>query len=429
MTTVARPNFFLLLGLNPNEVWNQTLFEETLQQKRGEWSRQGAGVTKKALVAKQNLALLQQIGEVMLDSAQREMEASAARKELTSLRNVQLEQFARQLAFMNAKDAVEQEEVARFIDAFKHLLTPEEITSRISVKIHTAAPTHTKTASMLDVSIVKSVTDRLPLIHMNTLYELLQCSTKVTTPELLRAAEKFYMQAVRLPPTAEVTVKIELAGLARQVFKSEEHRASYDESIRQASLAQLLNELDASVSRSTEREVHQKQVLLFLENAKKEGWREHEALARLRAYARQRKWSMTTPAIHEGAENVSTQATRLVMAQGAGVLPLSQTVITYEIKLPTLFRKQRTLHIAADPPGDLPDLLLMSRQGRLPFGKNDGCLFYRLTGASLSKRSLVCDLPDTPLPSRTFAKLFLGDDSTYRLFMVHHPCEDRMRLN
>ena len=81
-----RPNFFLLLGLSPNADWNQTLFEETLRKKRNEWSRAGSGVAKKALSAKQNLALIPKITEVMTNEAARESEAVVARQELASRR-------------------------------------------------------------------------------------------------------------------------------------------------------------------------------------------------------------------------------------------------------------------------------------------------------------------------------------------------------
>ena len=98
MTTAARPNFFILLGLNPDADWNQAAFEQTLRQKRVEWSRQGAGVAKKALAARQNLAFVPAITEVMASPELREKEAQAARKELASARKAHIERFEKQLA-------------------------------------------------------------------------------------------------------------------------------------------------------------------------------------------------------------------------------------------------------------------------------------------------------------------------------------------
>ncbi|MFL5627808.1 MAG: hypothetical protein ACJ788_19685, partial [Ktedonobacteraceae bacterium] len=101
-TTPSRPNFFILLGLNPNAVWDQVTFENALRDKRNEWSRQGAGVAKKALAAKQNLAHISKIKEIMADEKKREEEAAAARAILTSERQARLDEFEKQLAFINA---------------------------------------------------------------------------------------------------------------------------------------------------------------------------------------------------------------------------------------------------------------------------------------------------------------------------------------
>ncbi len=50
----TRPNFYILLGLNPDESWDQAKFERVLREKRTQWSLDGSGVAKKAIVAKKN---------------------------------------------------------------------------------------------------------------------------------------------------------------------------------------------------------------------------------------------------------------------------------------------------------------------------------------------------------------------------------------
>ncbi len=297
MTTAARPNFFILLGLNPDADWNQAAFEQTLRQKRVEWSRQGAGVAKKALAARQNLALLPAITEVMASPELREKEAQAARKELASARKAQIERFEKQLALINAKDTVDQAEIDQFIDTFKNLLTPAEIRQRVTAPLSAPESAATTTQPQLDESLIRSIFDRLQILHMGTLYELLQRNRQTATPELRHAAEVLYTQAVRLSPSAETTARTELAGLSRQVFQSDATRAEYDASLRQALLTRLFQELDESMSHSTKKELHQKQVSLFLDNARKEGWQAQEAVEKLKEHARQKKWTMTIPAL------------------------------------------------------------------------------------------------------------------------------------
>src|SRR5690348_3566926 len=115
MTTgTPRPNYFILLGLNPDAVWNQVTFENALREKRNQWSRDGQGVAKKALVAQQNLALIPDIRKVLEDPKLREEEAAQARAELASGRKARYEEFEKQLAYINAKDTIEQAELNKF---------------------------------------------------------------------------------------------------------------------------------------------------------------------------------------------------------------------------------------------------------------------------------------------------------------------------
>src|SRR5579884_2023477 len=115
MVTSARPNFFLLLDLDPQAAWDQTAFEQRLRKKRVEWSRQSGGVARKALVARQNLALISRMREVMADPLLREQEAKKALTELAAVHQTARGQFEKQLALLNAKEVIEPEEIERFI--------------------------------------------------------------------------------------------------------------------------------------------------------------------------------------------------------------------------------------------------------------------------------------------------------------------------
>jgi hypothetical protein len=512
----SRPNFFLLLGLNPNASWDQAQFDSILREKRGEWSRQSATVAKRALVAQQNLALIPKIREVMNDPEAREQEAIAARAELLIIHQAACKQFERQLAFINAKEIVEQDEVDKFIEAFQPLFSSEEIMSRLRVKVNSPDDVQSQNISTLDPSTAKRVDERLQFIHVSTLYELLQLSNKTATSELFQTAEDLYTKLVVLAPTAEISAKIELAGLAREIFKSDEMRSRYDESLRRTALDRLFGELDDSIGRSKDKEVHQKQVLLFLNEAKKDGWQEEDALERLKEHVRFRKWIMMAPGIistmlessqqYGGVKNVSnvtyqnlgsvlrlrwewpegcqevyisystkqrpqhddplgvTQIFKRVeydrlghydisnktnedyhivissvekredeqiVAQGiyVHVRQASKTVVSYILKASTLFRG-RYIQLITEPCRKLPAaLLLISKQGELPFRKIDGKLLYRIEGDVINNERTIIDLPDTPLSPKTFGKLFFEDDRAYNECILHHPGESFMRLS
>ena len=302
MVMLARPNFFLLLDLQPDSSWDQALFEKRLREKRIEWSRQSGGVARKALVARQNLALISKIQEVMANPELRTQEATAARLEISATSQAAYAQFETQLALMNAKDAIEQEELERFIHAFEHLCPAADIRARLQVKVMAsgvvAAP------PVLEAAVARAIADRLDFLRMHTLYTLLQLPALTSTAALSRAADHFYTRMVALQPTVEVVAKMELAGLASEVFKSDEMRACYDASLRLASLSHLLTELEEHVNRSTDQTIHPRQVLLFLEQARKVGWDVQEALAPLKEYARQHTWIIMLPALPPQTETL-----------------------------------------------------------------------------------------------------------------------------
>ncbi len=295
MSIAQRPNFFLLLELRPDARWDPVLFEKTLREKRSAWSRQSAGVAKKALVAQQNLALIPLIREVMTDHETRAKEAAAARKALASMRQEEHARFEQQLAFLNARETLEEEEFTTFVTAFQHLVSKEEIVSRLQATIATPSPSDFPTPRVLDPYLTSAIDDRLRFLHMRTLYELLALPRTTSTQELHRAAQHLYARLVLQPPTAEVTAQIELAGFARSVFSSEEVRSRYDTRLREQSLSRLLNDLDESMSRSPNKELHHGQVMVFLEQTHRGGWPEQEALECLKEHARLRKWTMTIP--------------------------------------------------------------------------------------------------------------------------------------
>ena len=109
----------------------------------------------------------------------------------------------------------------------------------------------------------------------------------------------------------------------------------------------------------------------------------------------------------------------------------SKIVLSYEIKQArSLFGpRQYTLHLYTRTPGQLPDLLLINKQGRLPILKTEGEVFFRLPGPVQIADHLAIPLPDTSRPPRTFARLYLEDDRYYDEVIIHHPNEDKLRLS
>jgi hypothetical protein len=109
---------------------------------------------------------------------------------------------------------------------------------------------------------------------------------------------------------------------------------------------------------------------------------------------------------------------------------LHKTTLTYEIQPPRLLYRRRTIYIVADKPGPIPALVLVSKSGSLPTQRADGNIFHRIEGRVNKKGEMSIDLPNLPLPSPTFAKLFLEDDRLYNTIIIHHPSSyEQLRLS
>lgn len=290
-TMPARPNFFILLGLDPNAPWDQAAFDEALNKKRREWSSQQQGVGKMVLTAKQYLSYIPTMQAVMLDEVQRDAEASLARVLLVKEREARGEEFKKQLAFINAKDSIDPAELTKLIADFHDTLSEAEITAQITVAVANPAASGPAEEKFLDSSLMKNIADRLSIIKKTSLYDLLGLSDATATQELFRAAEELYKDMMRrMSKTAEVTAMSELAGHARNIFQTEDMRKRYDASRHRATLDHLLEDLDAVVNRATSKELQAGQVNVFLTRAQQAGWKHEDAYERLKEHARQRKW-------------------------------------------------------------------------------------------------------------------------------------------
>ena len=76
----ARPNFFLILGLDPEAPWDDAVFASAFDAARALWSRQRSGIKhhQTTVDARRNLGFVAEIKRVMMDPEAREAERRAA---------------------------------------------------------------------------------------------------------------------------------------------------------------------------------------------------------------------------------------------------------------------------------------------------------------------------------------------------------------
>ncbi|HVU70561.1 MAG TPA: hypothetical protein VHD63_25775, partial [Ktedonobacteraceae bacterium] len=243
--STTRPNYFLLLGLDPDSPWEAAKFEATLKARISEWSRQSAGIGAKAIAAQKNREMVPDIRRVMDDQALRQAEAAAAKKAQATAAQDRVAVFEGQLTMAEAKGYLEKGEFDRFVTDFKDILSEQEIRRRLKVEVRQPASLAPKPVQKLDPSVIKSIEQRLLILGVSDLYQLFGMEqNRSSAVALCAAADQLYHDmTLRQPKDAEVTARSELAGYAKDIFQSADKRKAYDESLRLQSLAALLKQL------------------------------------------------------------------------------------------------------------------------------------------------------------------------------------------
>jgi hypothetical protein len=186
-TDNTKPNFYILLGLNPAEPWDQTKFERALNRKRAEWAGDTLAVGVRSRLAKNYLSLVPEIRRTMEDPELRAIEALTAEVELAEREVKRREEFERALAYINAKDPLEEVDVRRLIEDFKDIFPEEQIRNRIPALRHgpSAFLPSTRRTSILHIRILEE-----PLTAQN-LATIVSTLTELSTKYWLIAKGRF----------------------------------------------------------------------------------------------------------------------------------------------------------------------------------------------------------------------------------------------
>jgi hypothetical protein len=233
---MSRENHYLLLDLDPDEQDLDAILA-ALKKKRDEWSRNcnhpNPAVSK---AAQQNLGRLRDIEQLMRDEDLRRQEAADARRELDARRARNLADLDEALRLVSAKGYLEETDFPPLVQRFRRRLTEAEIRERVhglGIEIRTATRSVAPAPGpLLESTTFKSIQATLTRLQLPDLYAFLDMPRTCTAGELRKRADQLYGE-VRLVAnkTAEVTTRQELVGHALNVFRSEEERTRYDNSL------------------------------------------------------------------------------------------------------------------------------------------------------------------------------------------------------
>ncbi|MGH2485576.1 MAG: hypothetical protein ACRDHE_06155, partial [Ktedonobacterales bacterium] len=293
------PNVFLLLDLDPARAGDRVACLQRLEEKRKEWSRNLNNVLKVAQEAKRNLGWYAEIKRILESDAERSAQGKAAASEFAKSRAADVQRFTEALAVAEAKGYVLDDEVARWTKSYAGALSERDIRARITVEVRATQPAPKVTrAPQLNPTIAKAIREQLALVGETTLYTLLANACDPTlragSPRaaLQAAASKLYDDMLnQRNKDAFVTAKSALAGHAKVIFDTEKAQREYDETLRRSPFDALLQRYaDACAPAAA---ISAEQAELFLQDARKLGWKIEEARAELLDLAQRNKWLLT----------------------------------------------------------------------------------------------------------------------------------------
>jgi hypothetical protein len=282
-----RPNFYELLGLDPEKDVDWKMIEERIEAKRRDWARDVQSNPKRRQEAKRNMDLLPEIRKVLSDTASGCREAEEARRLRREARQTREIELVDWIELLKASGRCRPEQFEKLCSQFAEAFSAAEIRQRlVNAGVRVVEP---RTWERTDSSIAKDIRDKLGMLKLPSLYEFLGLPRNSPAEALRAKAEAIYKENLNLGRTdATASAQNGLVGPAKLVFGSEEEKRKYDNEIILSAFESLEDQIDVAgtdgvlsaqefellVRLAVQRGVPETDALdLLEERAVKEGWR------------------------------------------------------------------------------------------------------------------------------------------------------------
>jgi hypothetical protein len=282
-----RPNFFELLGLDPERDADWKVIEERIEAKKRDWARDGQSSPKKRQEAKRNMDLLPEIRRVLEDPALRRQEAEAARRLHREARKTRDNELAGWIELLRASGRCRPEKFEKICRQFAGAFSEAEIRQRLAeAGVRVVEP---RSWERTDPSIARDIRLQLELLKLASLYAFVGLPPASPASDLRARAEEIYKENLNLGRTdATASAQNKLFGLAQPVFSSEEEKRKYDNELILSAFESLDDEIlfagddkvlsaqkiQFLIRRAVERGIPETDAFdLLEERATQEGWR------------------------------------------------------------------------------------------------------------------------------------------------------------
>jgi hypothetical protein len=275
MSTTSRPNFFIILDIDPSQSWSDQLFVETLDRKRSEWTK-GSKNPKNRAKYSSYMELVPQIKVVMTDPEKRKQEGDEARRKESEALQEQREKLRASIGLVASKGYITEDEIKSVAKQYEKHLTEADVRAELKRQGIEIKSTLTKSEgleSYLEPSRFNRIKDDLEIFSKKDLYDFLEATVQTRTEDLRRRANDIYKQnQAKGAKTAQVTASSNLAGDAQDIFKDDMTRERYDRTIARDKFDSALRvRVREVVNASSERIIRAKQFEFLLSIARQEG--------------------------------------------------------------------------------------------------------------------------------------------------------------
>lgn len=296
MSTNPRPNFFLLLELDPG-VDDWPTIQKRLVDKQRAWSTdKSMGNPKARRRAESSLALLQEIEAVLKDADARKREAGEARRQQEAAAKERLRDLDEAIALLKTGGPCTEEQIQKLVKQSNGTVTADEVRKRLQnagVPLAGAGGQERRSRvpkAQIDKVTAGKIQQNLEHLGLRTLYDFLERRPQSSSKALADRAEEIYKENQRLGRTdATASAQNELAGISKSVFRDDAERAKYDNYLAVREMDGLKDRLELA---GGDNFLAREEVDVLIHQARQRGVTAEDARAYIEEYAALRKWGI-----------------------------------------------------------------------------------------------------------------------------------------
>lgn len=289
----GRPNFFLLLELDPS-IEDLQAIEQRLVEKQRRWAQDSSqGIPADRRKTSFYLTLIKEIRITLTDPESRREEARIARVELDRLTDARGKELDAKLSLLRAEGKCSMEAVRLVIKQLNGAFSEQQVVERLrqaGIAIADEKGSPKKNAKeQLDPAVDSNIRSNLEHLGLKSLYDLLKMTPRSSPQSLWDCANGLNQQILAGKIDTDSSARKELCGFCLAFFKDEHEKEKYDNTLAMESLKQLDSDIELLGS---DKFLTLAEQAVLIQLARERGVPGEDASDYLAAYAARRKWNM-----------------------------------------------------------------------------------------------------------------------------------------